>query len=160
MSVTRGTTLVVVAVLVAAFTWAGAWVAVRCGGTAPEVSWLAAGVEALIAGVVFALGWSVRQYQQGARPNLDPMRAARAAMLAKAACYTGALLFGWYCGLAGYHLCDTVVPGHAARALTAAVAALGAVALAVTGLIVERFCRLPPPDDPSFETPLPQGDSP
>ncbi|MCL2455482.1 MAG: DUF3180 domain-containing protein [Micrococcales bacterium] len=147
MSATRWTTLVAIAAGVAALTWGGARVLVGRGGTVVEVGWLVVGVELLIAGVVFSLGWSVRQFLRGKKPDLDPVRAARTAVLAKAACYTGALLLGWYGGQALYLATDLAVPGNGRRALAAGLAALGAVVLAAVGLVVERLCRVPPPDD-------------
>ncbi|MCL2092012.1 MAG: DUF3180 domain-containing protein [Micrococcales bacterium] len=146
MSATRWATLLAVAVVVAALTWLGAWTLVRHDGQLPEVGWLVLAVELLIAAVVLALGWTVRQYQHGRRPDLNPLRAVRTAMLAKAACYTGALLLGWYGGQGVYLVSDLVVPGNGRRAVAAGLAAVGAVVLAVVGLVVERFCRVPPSD--------------
>ncbi len=144
---TRWQTLVAVAVVVGVLasmltTWLD-----RQGPGMPRVSWLVVAVELLIAAVVFSMGWAVRQFLHGKRPTLDPIRAARTAVLAKAACYTGALLTGWYGGQVVAHLVDTAIPGNAGRAGSAAVAAGGAVVLAVVGLVVEWFCRVPPQDD-------------
>jgi len=147
VTATRWRTLLLVAVGVAAVTW---WVmrlvVGRGAATPPDVPWLVVAVELLIAGVVLSMGWAVRQYQRGKRPTLDPVRAARTAVLAKASCYTGALLTGWYGGQALSLLTDADVPGNPTRAAAAGVAVLGAVALAVTGLVVEHWCRIPPPD--------------
>ncbi|MCL2468076.1 MAG: DUF3180 domain-containing protein [Micrococcales bacterium] len=134
-------------------TWAGAWALVRHGGQVDETSWLVVGVELLIAAVVFALGWTVRQYQHGRRPNLDPVRAARTAALAKAASYTGALLLGWYGGQGLYLVTDLVVPGNGRRAVVAALAGAAAIVLAVVGLVVERYCRITPPSDGELSQP-------
>ncbi len=147
MSATRWTTLLALAVVVAVLTWSGSWTLVRHDGKVPEVGWLVLPVELLIAAVVFVLGWSVRQYQRGRRPDLKPLRAVRTAVLAKAACYTGALLLGWYGGQGLYLVSDLVVPGNGRRAVAAGLAALGALVMAVVGLVVERFCRIPPPTD-------------
>lgn len=119
----------------------------RSGPGMPRVAWPVAVVELLIAGVVFGMGWAVRQFLRGKRPGLDPIRAARTAVLAKAACYTGALLTGWYGGQVAAYLADTALPGNAGRAGSAGVAAGGALVLAVVGLVVEWLCRVPPEDD-------------
>lgn len=118
----------------------------RQGPGMPYVSWFVVAVELLIAGVVFSMGWAVHQFLRGKRPGLDPIRAARTAVLAKAACYTGALLTGWYGGQVAAHLLNTAIPGYAGRAGSAGVAAGGAVVLAAVGLLVEWFCRVPPQD--------------
>ncbi len=147
MTATRPRTLVLLAVAVTAVTWWAMRMTVgRGAATPPDVPWLVVAVELVIAGVVLSMGWAVRQYQRGKRPLLDPVRAARTAVLAKASCYTGALLTGWYGGQALSLLADADVPGSTTRAGAAGVAVVGAVALAVVGLVVEHWCRIPPPD--------------
>lgn len=147
MTATRVRTLVLVALVGAAVTWWVMRVTVgRGAATPPEVPWLVVAVELLIGAVVLSMGWAVRQYQRGRRPTLDPVRAARTAVLGKAACYTGAVLTGWYGGQALSLLTDADVPGNTTRAGSAGLAVLGAVALAVVGLVVEHWCRIEPPD--------------
>jgi hypothetical protein len=118
----------------------------RVGPGMPHVPWLVVAVELVIAGVVFSMGWAVRQFLRGKRPGLDPIRAARTAVLAKAACYTGALLTGFYGGQVASYLLGSG-PANASRAGSAAVAVGGAVVLAGVGLVVEFFCRVPPHED-------------
>jgi len=156
MQRTRWQSLALAAVAVAALTWWGFQVAAGRGALPPEVPWLVAAVELLIAAVVLSMGWAVRQYLRGKRPNLDPIRAARTAVLAKAACYTGALLTGWYGGQTVVLVGDLATHGNGGRAVAAGVAALGAVALVVVGLVVEWMCHVPPPeDDEKAEAPQP-----
>ena len=85
------------------------------GALPPNVPWLVVVVELGIAAVVFVLGWQVRQYLQGKRPDLDALRAARTVVLAKASCYTGALLAGWYGGHVLTLLTGTDEPGTGGR---------------------------------------------
>ncbi|QCB94621.1 DUF3180 domain-containing protein [Cellulomonas shaoxiangyii] len=147
MTATRLRTLLLLAAATTAVTWWLMRMTVgRGASTPPEVPWLVVAVELVIAGFVLALGWTVRQYQQGRRPSLSPLRAARTAVLAKASCYTGALLVGWYGGQTLSLLTDADVPGNPSRAGAAAVAALGAAVLAGVGLVAEHFCRVPPSD--------------
>lgn len=147
MAATRWRTLLAVALVGAAVTWYLLRVLVGHGGMVPSVGWLVLPVELIIAMVVLRLGWSVRQYLHGNRPDLDPVRAARTAVLAKAACYTGALLLGFYGGTVLALVTDLSVPGNGGRAGAAGLAAAGALVMAVVGLVVERFCRIPPPSD-------------
>ena len=142
---TRWQALLLVALGVAGLTWAVLTAVADQGGLPPEVPWLVVVVEVLIAGVVFSMGWAVRQFLRGKRPTLDPIRAARTAVLAKASCYTGALLTGWYGGQLAILLLDLDAPGNGGRAVAAGIATAGAVLLAVVGLVAESFCRIPPP---------------
>jgi hypothetical protein len=141
---TRWQTLVAIALGVGAGTWWLLELMMDRGMLPPEVSWLVGGVELLIAGVVLVMGWAVRQFLRGKRPHLDPIRAARTAVLAKACAYTGALLVGWYGGQLAERLGALDVPTSSERAWAAGLAAAGALAMAVVGLVVEWFCRVPP----------------
>lgn len=153
MTRTRWQTLLLLAVVVAGLTWLLLRFLEGRGVLAPGVPWLVVGVELLIAGVVLSMGWAVRQFLQGKRPTLDPIRAARTAVLAKAACYTGAVLTGWYGGQVLAVIGDLDLPANPARATAAGIAAGGAVVLAVVGLVVEWFCRVPPPGSEEPQAP-------
>ena len=143
---TRWQTLLLVTVVAAAVTWIVLRAVAGRGGMLPTVPPLVVAVELLIAGVVFSMGWAVRQFLRGKRPQLNPIRAARTAVLAKASCYTGALLAGWYGGQVLALVGDLSVPGSGSRAIAAGIATAGALVLAGVGLVVEWFCRVPPPE--------------
>jgi len=106
--------------------------------------WLA--VAALAVGTV-VLGRRVRAYLKGDRPGLDPIRAARTLAWAKAASYTGAILLGRYLATALVAGTDWQIAAQRERVVAAAIAALCALALTAAGVIVERWCQLPPPDE-------------
>lgn len=117
------------------------------GGTllaVPAIAWL---VELAIAGVVAVLGWNVRQYARGRRPQTDVLVAARTVVLATASSYTGAVLTGWYAAQVLLTAGDLEYAGRRDVATSAGVAALAAVVLAVVGLVAERWCEVPPPED-------------
>ena len=119
----------------------------RSGGTllpVPPIAWLA---ELVIAAVVGVLAWNVRQYARGRRPGFDLILAARTVVLAAASAYTGSLLFGWYAAQVLVVAGDLDLPARRDVAVTAGVAALAALVLAVVGLVVERWCEVQPPDD-------------
>ncbi|WP_426594266.1 DUF3180 domain-containing protein [Cellulomonas sp. McL0617] len=163
MHSTRWQTLLLTTAGVAVGTWIVLRSMARDGALPPSVPWLVVVVELAIAAVVFVLGWHVRQYLQGKRPNLSALRAARTVVLAKASCYTGALLAGWYGGHVLALLSGTDEPGTGGRVLSAAIAMAGGVVLAVVGLVVERFCRIPPPDasaDAARDRPAPGASTP
>lgn len=77
---------------------------------------------------------------------MDPLVAARTVVLAKAAAYGGAVLAGWYAGQ-GLALLPDLVGVRRTRFVVAGICVLAAVALAGSGLLVQRWCRVPPSDD-------------
>jgi hypothetical protein len=112
----------------------------------PLVPWLVDVAILALAGAVFWSGWTVRSYQNGKRPSLDGLRAARTLVLAKAAALTGALLGGWYLAQVLVVLGDLAIEPRRDRAVAAGIAVLCSVGLSVVGLVVEKFCELPPSD--------------
>ncbi|MBO0909308.1 MULTISPECIES: DUF3180 domain-containing protein [Arthrobacter] len=101
----------------------------------------------LISGATLFLGLRVRRWQQGSRDReLDPIAAARTLVLAQATAYAGSLLLGWHAGVFIQQLpLWSLRPGHAATWGSLAMIAGGVLMISV-GLLVERFCRLPPDD--------------
>ncbi|MET4060593.1 putative membrane protein [Arthrobacter sp. UYP6] len=101
----------------------------------------------LISGATLFLGLRVRRWQQGNRDRqLDPIAAARTLVLAQATAYAGSLLLGWHAGIFLEQLpLWSLRPGHAATWGSLAMIAGGVLMIGV-GLLVERFCRLPPDD--------------
>ncbi|MCL2595075.1 MAG: DUF3180 domain-containing protein [Promicromonosporaceae bacterium] len=109
-------------------------------------SWVEHAAILALAGLVFWLGWTVRAFQLGRKPNLDPIRAARTLVLAKAAAITGAILGGRYLAAILGNLDHLDIYAQRNRAIAAGIALFCCVVLTVVGLIVERFCELPPTD--------------
>lgn len=139
--------LLLVAVVSAALVFGGLRVAESRGASVLPVPLLSSVVVLLIAGVVLTLGWTVRQYQQGKRPGMDVLLAARTVVLATASAYTGALLSGWYAAHVLLVLGDLEIASRRDLAVTAGAALVCTLALAVVGLVVERWCEVPPPTD-------------
>lgn len=103
-----------------------------------------------VAVIVVALAWPIRRAVKGkATKHLDPFRAMRTAVLAKACSLSGALLFGFGLGITLFLLTRSVVPS-AETVWLALSTAIGAGLLMAGGLIAEAFCTLPP-DDPEAE---------
>jgi hypothetical protein len=150
---TRWQTLVSITVVVTAVGWFVLRMLERASVDVPPVPWLVSAVMLVIAAVVLVMGWQVRQFLRGKRPTLDPIRAARTAVLAKAAGFAGSLLAGWYLSQVLIVLGDLAISARRDRAATAVVATAAAVLLAVAGLVVEWFCRVPPPPEPEPEPP-------
>ena len=136
-----------IAVVATNLSWLALRVAEAQGGPPPPVPLLSCLVVLLIAGVVGGLGWRVRQYLNGRRPGLDPLLAARTVVLATASAYTGALLTGWYAGQVLLVLGDLQIEARREIAVAAGAAAVCTVVLTVVGVVVERWCEVPPPED-------------
>ncbi len=118
------------------------------GNELPAAPWTTPVVMALMAIAVVCTGLPVRRWTRGTRTRpLDPLRAARTVVLAKAAQYAGALLTGWYAGQA-LALVTTLDVG-ARRSLLTRVAVTAVAALTVwgAGWLTERFCRVDRRDD-------------
>jgi hypothetical protein len=118
------------------------------GWTMPPVPWTAAIGLLLVACLVYSAALPVRRMIRGgpnARP-VEPLRAARTAVLAKATAYAGAAVVGWYLAELLLLVPDLDIETRQTQALRAAVTALAALAASVAGLLAERMCRLPPED--------------
>ncbi|OFT25085.1 MFS transporter [Brevibacterium sp. HMSC08F02] len=127
---------------------AGSWVLESWGSPAPEVPWPAIVGMLLLGGTLLVLGIPIKRWNDGERKQpIDPLQAARVAMMAKACSLTGAALSGWYLGSGIYILLSAgfLRTGSAMAMFGTFVVA---AALMTVGIVVERFCQLPP-DDPS-----------
>ena len=139
-------------VLIAAIALAAGWVLTRMalnGGYTPSpVPWTVPIISVLGGVLALIFAWPVRQYQQGKRPGLDGLRAARAAVFAQACAYAGVLLAG---GFGGYAIGVAAEWAHEPRrevAISALIAVLGGVLLLAGGLVAEHWCRTKPPEEP------------
>ena len=137
-----------VALLLAVAVWE---VGRRSGTVVAKPSWVALALLLVMGGLVLAAAWPVRKHlSQKATRVLDPLRAARAGVLAQAAALTGAGAFGWYLGslLVGIRDRDLAV-GRAVLPWTAAAVVCAAV-LVVCGLVAQSWCRVDEEDPDHF----------
>lgn len=147
MKPARASAALVTALVTAAAGWLLLDLWSRQGGRTPPLSYVAAAAIAVVAAVVAVLGWEVRRSVRGERrPRMNPLAAARIAVLAKAAVYGGAVLTGWYAAL-GLSVLDDASGVRRDRLLTAAAAAVASAVLVGAGLLAQRWCRLPPDDE-------------
>ncbi|MGR0221213.1 DUF3180 domain-containing protein [Agromyces sp. ZXT2-6] len=103
-----------------------------------------------VAALVLAFAWPVRQAVRGtAKRRIDPFRAARTAVLAKATSVTGALVLGAGIGVVAFLLTRSVPPA-ASTVWSAVATAFAAALLLAAGLVAEHFCTIPP-DEPDEE---------
>ena len=121
------------------------------GSSSLPMPWTAPVGVLILAGVVLVAGLEVRRWVAGRRQQpLDPLVAARVAVLAKAGAYAGGGLLGWYVAQAVVVLPD-LVGDRRTRFLVALLSALTAVALAASGLLAQRWCRRPPDETEDAE---------
>jgi hypothetical protein len=100
-----------------------------------------------IAAIVIGFAIPIRRATHAkTRTRIDPFRAMRVAVLAKACSLSGALLTGSGIGVLAYLLSRSVLPASGSI-WQAAAATLGAAILLAAGLVAEYLCTLPPEDD-------------
>lgn len=150
--------LAVIAVVFGIAGWqVNAW-ATSNGFPAPVLGYTALLTLAFIVGFTLFLGLRVRRWRDGNRERpLDPIAAARTLVLAQATAYAGALLLGWHGGIFLDQLgLWEMRPNHAPTWASLAMSVGGMIMIAA-GLVVERFCKLPPEDNDGGENNMPDG---
>jgi hypothetical protein len=139
--------VLLVALGVAVAGWAVLDAREASGAPALPAPWTATVAIALLAVAVLVSGLEVRRWVAGRRERpLDPLVAARIAVLAKAAAYAGGGLAGWYLAQAAVVLPE-LLGERLTRFVVALLSALASAALVAAGLIVQRWCRRPPGPD-------------
>lgn len=151
MSLTRLRSLVVIAAVVGVLAWAVLRALDASGRRLPETPWSVPVVLGLLAGAVVLSAVALRRRLRGGvgvrAP--DPLVAARMVALAKATSHAGAVLVGVYAGTAVYAASGDPSDLRRERALVTAAAAVACVLLVAAGLLLERVCRVDPPEDDS-----------
>ena len=144
----RVQTLGLVAALIGLLSFGVFQLLARGGDLVPRPPVLAGVLLVVMGGLVLWLARPVRQYLRGlATKPLDPLRAARTVVLAHAAALTGAAAAGWYAGQLAVVLTGLDLVANQARILPLGLLVLAGVALAVAGLVAQRWCRIEPRDD-------------
>lgn len=128
-------------------TWAVLTVGQSRTGTIPDVPWPSAVVLGVFGGAVLVVALALRPRLRG-RPGHDPVNpivAARFAVLALACSRAGALFVGVYAAFLALALTDLSIPYRRHLALVSGACLLGALLVLVAGLLLERLLRLPEP---------------
>lgn len=160
MQSTKLSHLSIVAVVAVVGGWSLATLAMTSGWGMPLLPWGAAITLFVMAVIVLVLGLPIRRWNQGERDKpLDPIRAARVLVLAKASSLVGSVFLGWSLGLVVYILPLLSQPAWPDRIWQALGCGAAALVLIIVGLIVEYFCRIPP-EDGDEEPAVPGNDSP
>lgn len=148
MTITRPRTLVLLAVVGLVLGACALQLLQGLGRPGLPVPWTVVAVPLAAAALVLWFAWPVRRWTRGRRDKpLDPHRAARTVVLAKAATVAAALLAGWYAGQAGWLWWASTVEVYRDRAGVATAAAVGFLVLVAAGLVAQAWCRRPPSED-------------
>ncbi|MDY5584682.1 MAG: DUF3180 domain-containing protein [Arcanobacterium sp.] len=113
----------------------------------PRITFL---VPVLLTLILFALGWQVRRYKQR-KAQISPLTAARIWLFSLAASRTGALIAGGAFGVMLVYARHEQNAFFAEQTFNFGAAAVASVALCVTALVVEYWCRVN--DDEEEELP-------
>jgi hypothetical protein len=90
------------------------------------------------------LGAGALAARPGDLRRIDPLRATRVLALARASAFAGAAMVGAYAAIALLTAPTASAEPRVERLVIALVAVLAAAALSVAGVVVERWCRVPP----------------
>lgn len=100
----------------------------------------------LLGALVLVLAWPIRRATRGGGQPINPFRAVRVAMLAKASSIVGAVAAGLGAGLAVFLLTRPVPPSIGSMGAIIATAVCGVV-LVAAALIAEHLCTIGKDDD-------------
>lgn len=153
MTRTRPATLAIAALLGAVIGFALDQVLTSAGRPTFVPAWTMPILLALLAVAVIVLAIPVRRAVTGTR-RVDPFRAFRIAMLAKASSILGALLSGFGAGLLAFVLTRPVVPPIGSVASIIATVVSGVILL-IAALIAEYLCTIRKDDDDESAEPAP-----
>lgn len=146
MTPTRARLLVALAVLATAVGWGATTVVDAYADTSLPVPWTAPVVMAVLAVAIalWARGTRARLARRPGTTPMDPIVAARSAALAMAASRTGALVAGFYLGVALALLPSWGVAYVRERAVIALLTVVASGLVVAAALWLEHVCRVPP----------------
>jgi hypothetical protein len=139
----RWSLLAMVVLVVGALSWVGWRFWLSSGHLLGGASWVSSILLVVMAALVIGAGLPVRRFLQGrATKPLSPIRAARTLVLAQAAALTGSAVLGWYAAQVAHALADLDLPGYRGVLWRLLALCLGAVVLAVAGMVTQAWCRI------------------
>ncbi|WP_426005179.1 DUF3180 domain-containing protein [Paenarthrobacter sp. NyZ202] len=147
MKAMRPLTLVIIAVLAAGLALLATAATNRYSMATPVLPVSALVTMGVIAVLTLVMGIRVLRWRNGKKKTLlNPIMAARTLILAQACAYAGTLLLGWHAGIALDLLRIGTLRSGEGILWNTLVMGGGGVVMLVVGLVVERFCRIPPED--------------
>jgi len=158
VKLTNPLVLLVIGVGLAAAGWFATLLASRYSLATPVLPLTGLVTMGVIVVLTLILGIRVLRWRNGKKKKmLNPILAAWTLVLAQACAYTGAMLLGWHAGIFLDQLRLWNVRSGQAITWQTLIMAGGGLAMIVVGLVVERFCRIPPEDGDAEGTPGLQG---
>jgi hypothetical protein len=147
MKLTSPLVLLVISVAVGILGWLAALLTTRYGLNTPVLPLNGLITMSVIMVLTVVLGIRVLRWRNGKKKKmLNPILAAWTLVLAQACAYTGSVLLGWHAGIFVDQLRLWNLRSDQTLAWQALAMAGGGLAMIGVGLMVERFCRIPPED--------------
>ncbi|CAN7159487.1 hypothetical protein ASF98_05965 [Arthrobacter sp. Leaf337] len=139
--------LIVVGLILAIAGWFATVMTTRYGLATPVLPQTGLVTMGVIVALTLVLGIRVLRWRNGNKKKmLNPILAAWTLVLAQACAYTGAVLLGWHAGIFLDLLRLWNLRSDQGITWLALSMAGGGLAMIIVGLVVERFCRIPPED--------------
>ena len=107
-------------------------------------TYAASGIMFLLGLGLLIMGLTVKRYVKGHLKYLDPGRAFFTLAYAKALCVGGFFLAGWFCGQIINIASKSEASFFRHALITCAIAAFVSLLDGVCGILVERWCQIPP----------------
>jgi len=144
--------LLLIGVILAVAGWSATVVTSRYSMATPVLPATALATIGVIVAITLILGIRVLRWRNSLKDStkkktvLDPLLAARTLVLAQACAYAGTVLLGWHVGIFLDQLRIWSLRSDQGITWLALAMAGGGLVMIVVGLLVERFCRIPPED--------------
>jgi lysylphosphatidylglycerol synthetase-like protein (DUF2156 family) len=139
--------LLAICVVLAVAGWFATVLAGRYGLATPVLPLTGLLTMGVIVALTLVLGIRVLRWRNGKKKKiLNPILAAWTLVLAQACAYTGTVLLGWHAGIVVEQLRLWNLGSNHDLTWQALAMAGGGLIMVIVGLVVERFCRIPPED--------------
>jgi len=139
--------LIVVGLVLAIVGWFATVMTNRYGLPTPVLPLTGLVTMGVIVVLALVLGIRVLRWRNGKKKKmLNPILAAWTLVLAQACAYTGTVLLGWHAGIFLDLLRLWNLRSDQDITWLALAMAGGGLIMIIVGLVVERFCRIPPED--------------
>ena len=147
MKLTSPVLLLVIAAAVGILGWLASLLTTRYSLNTPVLPLNGLITMGVIVVLTLVLGIRVLRWRNGNKKKmLNPILAAWTLVLAQACAYTGSVLLGWHAGIFVDQLRLWNLRSDQTLAWEALAMAGGGLVMIAVGLMVERFCRIPPED--------------